>query len=134
MLEKLRGGNTLKRIIGLVAILMAVILGAYVFMTVVNNPEKKIVGEWANDNNKYSLKFSENGNVDFPVELFDLGYEADITGGYSVDKKADKVTFTFSLFEVDYSKTYDFKIKGDSLTLTGGTAGQSTVFTRQKAN
>lgn len=122
----------MKKIIGLAAVLTAVVLGAILFLSVANNPEKKIVGEWTNDNNKYSLSFSENGSVDVPVELFDLGYEADITGKYLIDKKEDKITFTFSLFEVDYNKTYSFKIKGDSLTLVNDTASKTTVFTRQK--
>ena len=123
----------MKKIVGLVAVLTAVVLGAYVFMTVMNNPEKKIIGEWTNENNKYSIKFSENGGVDIPVEFFDLGFEADITGKYSMDKKEKNITFTFSFLLVDYSKTYDFKMKGDSLTLTNESTGKSTVFTRQKS-
>ncbi len=123
----------MKKIVGLVAVLTAVVLGAYVFMTVMNNPEKKIIGEWTNENNKYSIKFSENGDVDIPVEFFDLGFEADITGKYSMDKKEKNITFTFSFLLVDYSKTYDFKMKGDSLTLTNESTGKSTVFTRQKS-
>lgn len=123
----------MKKIIGLVAVLTAVVLGAFAFMSVVNNPEKRIVGEWRNPNNNYSLKFSENGKVDIPVELFDERFEGDETGEYSINKKEKEITFTFTFFLVDYNETYDFKIKGDSLTLTDDSTGQPTVFTRQKA-
>lgn len=124
----------MKKIIGLVAVLTAVVLGALVFMLVVNNSEKRIVGEWTNANNNYSLAFSENGEVDIPVEFFDVGFEADITGEYSLNKKDEEITFTFTFLLVDYSKTYSFKIKGDSLTLTNDSTGQPTVFTRQKVD
>ncbi len=124
----------MKKVIGLVAVLAAVVLGAFVFMTVANNPEKRIVGEWTNVNNNYSLKFSENGEVDIPVEFFDVGFEADITGKYSLNKKTEEITFSFSFLLVEYNKTYDFRIKGDSLTLTSESTGKSTVFTRQKTD
>jgi uncharacterized protein YxjI len=115
-----------------VAVLTAVTLGAYLFVTVVNNPEKKIIGEWLNINSQYSIRFADNGNVDIPVEFFDLGYEADIRGEYSIDNKDDEITFAFSFFKVDYNKTLDFQIKGDSLTLTNS-SGKSTVFIKQKS-
>lgn len=124
----------MKKVIGLVAVLTAVVLGAFVFMTVANNPEKRIVGEWTNPNNNYTLKFSENGEVDIPVEFFDERFEGDETGAYSFNKKDDEITFTFTFFLVDYSKTYGFKIKGDSLTLTNSSTDKTTVFTRQKAD
>lgn len=121
----------MKKIIGLVAVLAAVVLGAVVFMAVANNPEKNIVGEWINENNKYSLKFSKNGDVDVPVELFDLGFDPNVMGRYSVDKKAEKVTFSFSVFKDDHTMTCGFVIIGDSLTLTDDTTGKSTVFVRR---
>jgi hypothetical protein len=121
-----------KKVIGLLAGAAVIAAAALIFLTVVNNPEKQIIGKWVDANTNYGFTFAEDGTVTFPIEFFDLGFEADINGKYEVDKKDDEITFTFSFFSIDYSKTYDFDIKGDALTLTNDSSGKSTVFTKQK--
>jgi len=121
----------MKKIIGLLAGAAIIAAAALIFLTVVNNPEKQIIGKWMNASSSYGFEFAEDGTVQFPVEFFDLGFEADINGKYSIDKKDDEITFTFSFFSIEYSKTYDFKFKGDSLTLTSD-KDKTTIFTRQQ--
>ena len=106
----------MKKIVGLLAVLIVIVLGALAFMSVANNPKNKIVGEWVNESNKYSLNFLKNGDVNLPVEYF-TDYEGDTLGKYSINKKDKRVTFTFSYFNAEYSETRDYKIEGDSLTL-----------------
>jgi hypothetical protein len=96
-----------------------------------DNPEKQIIGKWMDATDNYGFIFAEDKTVTFPLEFFDLGFEADINGTYAIDKKADTITFTFSAFSISYDKTYTFLIKGDSLTLTNTKSGTSTVFTKQ---
>ncbi len=119
-----------KLIVALVAILIVAAL-AFTYIFVINNPEKQIIGKWLDATENYGFEFAEDGTVKFPLEFFNLGFEADINGKYVVDKKAETITFTFSAFTLDYSRTYSMIIKGDSLTLTNAKTGKSTIFTKQ---
>ncbi len=121
----------MKKVIGLLAGAVVIAAIAFIFLSVVSNPEKQILGKWTNTSSGYGFVFSEDGTVKFPVEFFDVGFEADINGKYSIDKKEDKITFTFSFFSVEYSKIYDFEIKGDTLTLTNDKR-KATVFIKQE--
>ena len=121
----------MKKIIGLLAGAAVIAAAVFIFLTVINNPEKKIVGKWMGTSSGYGFVFYEDGTVNFPVEFFDVGFEADINGKYSIDKKDEEATFTFTLFSVEYSKTYDFIIKGDTLTLTNDKR-KATVFIKQE--
>ena len=68
-------------------------------------------------------------------------YTIDIIKGYNACEDYilyylafSMIIFSFSFLLVEYNKTYDFRIKGDSLTLTSESTGKSTVFTRQKTD
>lgn len=119
-----------KAIIAVVALVLVGAVAFGVYTLVLNNPEKRIIGKWMDEKSNYGLDFKEDGSVSFPIEFFNLGFEADIDGKYTLDTKKDTITFTFSFFSISYEKKYDFVLKGDTLTLTNDN-NKSTVFYRQ---
>lgn len=123
----------MKRIVGFATGTVLIAAIAFLFLILANNPENRIVGKWTDASTNYSFRFTEEGKVYFPVEYFNLGFgfEGDIDGTYVIDKKDDKIIFNFNFYTNNYSKTYDFKIKGDALTLTNEATGKSVVFTKQ---
>ncbi|MGI6249405.1 MAG: DUF5640 domain-containing protein [Acutalibacteraceae bacterium] len=119
-----------KAIIAVVALVLVGVVAFGVYTLVLNNPEKRIIGKWMDEKSNYGFEFKEDGSVSFPIEFFNLGFEADIDGKYTLDTKKDTITFTFSFFSISYEKKYDFVLKGDTLTLTNDN-NKSTVFYRQ---
>ena len=121
-----------KAVIGLVAVVaVAAVVFAFFF---VNNPERKIIGKWANSSGNIVFEFSEDGKVKIPIDFFNLGLEGDISGTYVINKKADSITFNFSFLLIDYNRTCDFEFKGDTLKLTDQKSGKPMTLIKQEAS
>jgi len=124
----------LKKLLGAFVALVLVAALACTYVFVIKDPEKKIVGKWANSTGNIVFEFTEDGKVNLPIDFFNLGFEADINGTYKIDKKADTITFYFTFIMIDYSRTCDFKFKGNNLTLTDQKTQKAMTLIRQDSS
>lgn len=96
-----------------------------------SNPEKQILGTWTESTGNIGVEFSEDGKVKIPIGIFDLPVNADIDGEYTLNKKEKTVTFAFSVFTINYERTYVFEIDKDTLILTNPSSGKKITLIRQ---
>lgn len=115
-------------VFGAAVIFVGVLAGCAV---VFGNPEKQILGTWTESTGNIGVVFSEDGKVKIPIGIFDLPVNADIDGEYTMNKKEKTVTFLFSVFAINYERTYEFEINKDTLVLTNPSSGKKITLIRQ---
>lgn len=120
-----------KRIAVVLAVLIVLGLTAGCGSSLFSNPEKQILGTWTESTGSIGVEFSEDGKVKIPIGIFDLPVNADIDGEYTLNKKEKTVTFAFSVFMINYERTYEFEIDKDTLILTNPDSGKKITLIRQ---
>lgn len=108
---------------------LAVILVCAVFVTAFAGcavmPEKQIIGKWKDSTGIVGYEFLEDGTVKFSV----LGVP--VSGTYTMDKKAETVTLTGTIFVKSISETYKYQIEESKLTLTNVSSGDAATYIRE---
>ncbi len=101
----------------LIAILVVAIIatgGILIYMKS-QSPEKQILGKWEGSHEIGSFEFKEDGAVTIGISKL----SAD--GTYSINKDTSELSITYSLLGISYTRTYDFLLEDNVLTLTDQT-------------
>lgn len=119
----------------LVAIIAAAAVAFY-YVTVINNPERQIVGKWMNSTGSSGYEFFDDSKVkmtyaNFTIPILDIPFEGDVDGTYVLDKKAETITMTGTFFVKSVDITFNFKIDGKTLTLTNPDNGNAVTYIKQ---
>ena len=126
----------MKKSLVVLAAVIAVAAVSIFAVSVINSPEKQIIGKWTNSAENSGYEFFNDGRVkmtyaNFTIPILEIPFEGEVEGTYTIDKKAETITMTGTFFVKRVSMTYDFKINKETLTLSNKNPAKSVVYIKQ---
>ncbi|MCR5484584.1 MAG: hypothetical protein K6F09_03225 [Clostridiales bacterium] len=113
----------MKKVIALIiAIVVVAGAGVGVFLYLQSQtPEKQILGKWKGDYEIGTFEFKKDGIVTLGIS------NVSTDGEYEVDSENMVLSITYSVLGISYTRSYDFTIEDDKLSITDQTLTSVTL-------
>lgn len=117
----------MKKLTGVLAIILACAVFVTAFAGCLASPQKQIIGKWKDSTGIVGYEFFEDGTVEFSL------LSVPVKGTYTLDTKEDTVTITGTVLIKSITKTYKYQIEESTLILTDISSNDAVSYMRETA-